>query len=101
MHGSRLGGSNRRAGVEAQIEGQSRECGASEIHCHFIAPAPSRKHQALSAQCSCRSRYLSFDQKLMRLTKRTKDRKKGCAYDPGVLSKQGALKKNRLTICKQ
>ena len=35
----------------------------------------------------------------MRLRRRTKDRKKGCAYDPGVLNKQGALKKTDFTVC--
>ena len=40
-----------------------------------------------------RSRYrtIFFDQKRMCLTSSTKDRKKGCAYDPGVLKIQGAL----------
>ena len=82
-----------------ESEGQSRECRGSEAQfCHFIAPAPSRKHQALSAQCRCRSRYraFSFDQKRMRLTRSTKDRKKGCAYDAGALNKQGALKNQTL-----
>ena len=32
----------------------------------------------------------------MRLTRSTKDRKKGCAYDPGVLNKQGVLKNQTL-----
>ena len=80
----------RRVGAEAQIEGQSRECGGSigdskMWHCHFIAPAPSCKHQALSALLI----PISRDQKRMRLTRSTKDRKKGCAYDPGALNKQG------------
>ena len=62
------------ARIEAQrfeSEGRSRSSdrgpqqgvwrlGGSEIHCHFIAPAPSCKHQALSAQCRCRSRYRAF-----------------------------------------
>ena len=52
-----------------------------EVHCHFISPAPPHKHQAL------------VDQKRMRLTK---DKKKGCAYDPGALNKQGALKNQTL-----
>ena len=67
-------------------------------HCHFIAPALSCKHQALSALCRCRSRYGSFffDQKHMRLIRSTKDRKKGCAYDPGALNKQGTLKNQTL-----
>ena len=37
-----------------------------------------------------------FDQKRMHLTRSTKDRKKGCAYDPGALNKQGALKNQTL-----
>ena len=45
MHGSRLGGSNRRAGAEARIEGQSRECRGLES---FIAPAPS----VITKRCS-------------------------------------------------
>ena len=32
----------------------------------------------------------------MRLTRSTKDRKKGCAHDLGALDKQGALKKQTL-----
>ena len=32
----------------------------------------------------------------MRLTRSTKDRKKGCAYDPGALNKQVALKNQTL-----
>ena len=74
----------RRAGAEAQIEGQSRECGGSigdskMRHCHFIAPAPSLKHQGLSALCHCRSRYRAFffDQKRMRLTRSTKTGRRG------------------------
>ena len=45
-----------------------------------------------------RSRYCAifFDQKHMRLTSSTKDRKKGCAYDPGALNKQGALQNQTL-----
>ena len=91
-----------RAGAEARIEGQSRECGGSigdskMRHCYFIAPALSRKHQALSVLCHYRSRYRAFffDQKCMRLTRSTKDRKKG-AYDPGALNKQDALKNQTL-----
>ena len=54
----------RSAGAEARIEGQSRECGGSigdlKIQrCHFIVPAPSRKHQALSALCQCRIAHFS------------------------------------------
>ena len=30
------------------------------------------------------------------VTRSTKDRKKGCAYDPGALNKQGALKNQTL-----
>ena len=37
-----------------------------------------------------------FDQKRMRLTSSTKDRKKGCAYDPGALMIQGALQNQTL-----
>ena len=32
----------------------------------------------------------------MRLTRSTKDRNKGCAYDPGALNKQGAIKNQTL-----
>ena len=32
----------------------------------------------------------------------TKDRKKGCTYDPGALNKQGALKKTTdSTVCRE
>ena len=53
-----------RAGAEAQIEAktgsaEARRCDSGEVHCHFIAPAPPRKHQALSALCQCQSRYHS------------------------------------------
>ena len=45
-----------------------------------------------------RSRYraIFFDQKRMRLTSSTKDRKKGCAYDPGALMIQGVLQNQTL-----
>ena len=62
--GSRLGGSDRKARAEARIEAkagstEARRCGSGEVHCHFIAPAPPRKHQELSALYHCRSRYCS------------------------------------------
>ena len=41
-------------------------------------------------------RAFFFDQKRMRLTRSTKDKKKGCAYDPGALNKQGVLKNQTL-----
>ena len=43
-----------------------------------------------------RYRAIFFDQKRMRLTSSTKDRKKGCAYDPGALMIQGALQNQTL-----
>ena len=70
----------RRAGANgARIEARS------ERHCHFIAPAPSRKHQALSALCHCRSRNRAFSSIRSECARSTKDRKKGYAYDPGAL----------------
>ena len=54
---SRLESSDGRAGAEARIEGQSWEYGSwrledaggsGDVHCHFVARAPSRKHQVLS-----------------------------------------------------
>ena len=43
-----------------------------------------------------RYRAIFFDQKRMRLISSTKDRKKGCAYDPGALMIQGALQNQTL-----
>ena len=45
-----------------------------------------------------RSQYrdIFFNQKHMRLTSSTEDRKKGCAYDPGALMIQGALQNQTL-----
>ena len=82
--GSMLGGPEQKLGSRAR----------AGSFFHFIAPTPSHKHQALSALCRCRSDIATFSSR-MRLTRSTKDRKKGCTYDPGALNKQGALK-NRL-----
>ena len=71
-------------------------------HCHFIAPALSHitKRYPRCATVNPISR-LFFDQKHMRLTRSTKDKKKGCAYDPGALNKQGALKNQTLRYDKK
>ena len=69
-------------------------------HCNFIAPALSRITKRCP-RCATVNPHIIyhaffFDQKCMRLTRSTKDRKKGCAYDPGALKKQGVLKKQIL-----
>ena len=53
----------------------------------------------LSALCRCRSiptsrHFLQSEAHVF--NKRTKDRKKGCAYDPGALMIQGALQNQTL-----
>ena len=30
---------------------EDRRCGSEDVHCHFIVPAPFRKHLALTQQC--------------------------------------------------
>ena len=65
----------------------------------FLAPAPFRKHLALAQQhCPCSAAvdpdimpFSSIRSACIRSTS-TKDGKKECAYDPGALNKQGALK---------
>ena len=84
------------AGAEARIEAKAGSaeacrCSSGEVHCHFISPAPLQAPSIVHA-VPLSSPISLFDQKRMRLTKSTKDRKKGCTYDPGVLNKQGALK---------
>ena len=49
----KLGSLDRRARAEARIEGlrvrklEARRCSSGDVQCHFVARAPSRKHQAL------------------------------------------------------
>ena len=69
------------AGAEARNEGQSRECGFSigdlkMRRCHFIVPAPSRKHRVLFLAVPVSYHAFFFDQKHVCLTRSTKDRKK-------------------------
>ena len=49
--------------------------------CYSIPQAPSAVHAVPLQFLS----HICLDQKHMRLTSSTKDRKKGCAYDPGAL----------------
>ena len=60
-------------------------------HCHFIAPALSRKH------CCLRCAAVDPDMAAFSSTRTsTKDKKKECAYDSGALNNQGTLKKQTL-----
>ena len=65
-------------------------------HCYFIAPALSCITKRCLRCATVDPHIAVFDQKRMRLTRSTKDKKKGCAYDPGALNKQGALKNQTL-----
>ena len=60
-------------------------------HYHFIAPALSCN----TKRCAAVNPFI-LRSEAHALTRSTKDRKKGCAYDPGALNKQGALKSQTL-----
>ena len=77
--GSRLGGPEQKLRSRARagsVEAWRLEDVALSFYSTCTIP-----QVPLSALCNCRSRYGSFffDQKCMRLTRSTKDRKKGCA----------------------
>ena len=92
--GLRLGGPEQKLGLRARA-GSVEARGLEDAAFYNTCTVP--KHQALSALCQYRSRIAAFfDQNCMRLTKSAKDRKKGYAYDPVALYKQGALKNQTL-----
>ena len=77
-------------GSEVRIGGPEqgvRRFGGSEIHCHFIAPAPSLSTKRCPHSAAVDPDITPF----LRSEAHTKDRKKGCAYDPGVLSNRVRL----------
>ena len=68
-----------------------RRLGGSEIHTlsfYSICTVPQAPSTVRAVPLSIPISCLFFDQKRMHLTKSTKDRKKGCAYDPGALKNQ-------------
>ena len=74
--------------LTCKVSGIRQRCKDLEVPCLYTCPR-------CAAVDRTRYRAIFFDQKRMRLTSSTKD-KKGCAYDPGVLMIQDALQNQTL-----
>ena len=75
--------------LTCNVSGRRQRGNGLEVPCLYTCPRRATVDRS-------RYRAIFFDQKRMHLTSSTKDRKKGCAYDPGALMIQGALQNQTL-----